>query len=258
MMESSFPLNSPSFCRHGEPGQSWDSVESGGPLDRTVEFEVPIFGESTQHASICGSSDAARSYDDRNTAVSHAIAKRCTRLASTRHPRSPRVVQWRSAGGQATSTCGSSWPSPTSRPSTKIGVKKIITQCALLQPLSNESPQLGGNYESFNTPAVGRAVAEGIGRNTRWRDTTQSHLSRPLLSRPSQRHLPGAAGGGFRCWQRRDDRDATAWNPRPLLRSRRCTILDGRAHRQEDQHRTSRRSAREGASEIAGLCPYAM
>jgi Fe-S oxidoreductase/nitrate reductase gamma subunit len=151
MMESSFPAElSKAFVAMENQGNPWGlSRERRAAWTEQLEFEVPIFGESTQHAEYLWFVGCAGSYDDRNTAVSQALAKLLhqagidfailgARESCNGDParRSGNEYLWQQLALSNIETLD------------KIGVKKIITQCPhCFNTLANEYPQLGGNYE---------------------------------------------------------------------------------------------------------------
>jgi Fe-S oxidoreductase/nitrate reductase gamma subunit len=151
MMESSFPAElSKAFVAMENQGNPWGlSRERRAAWTDQLDFEVPIFGESTQHAEYLWFVGCAGSYDDRNTAVSQALARLLheagidfailgTRESCNGDParRSGNEYLWQQLALSNIDTLDT------------LGVKKIITQCPhCFNTLKNEYPQLGGNYE---------------------------------------------------------------------------------------------------------------
>ena len=151
MMESSFPAElSKAFVAMENQGNPWGlSRERRAAWTEQLDFEVPIFGENTQHAEYLWFVGCAGSYDDRNTAVSQSLARLLhqagidfailgARESCNGDParRSGNEYLWQQLALSNIETLD------------KIGVKKIITQCPhCFNTLSNEYPQLGGNYE---------------------------------------------------------------------------------------------------------------
>ena len=127
----------------------------------------------------------------------------------------------------------------------EAGVRKIVASCPhCFNTISREYPQLGGNYEVIHhTQLLARLVAEGK-LTPVTPDRGEDHLPRPVLPRPAQPGLHPAArdhGAGAR---RTGAGDAPVQGARLLLRRGRRPDVDGRAHRQADQHRADRRGAR--------------
>ncbi|HUP15489.1 MAG TPA: 4Fe-4S dicluster domain-containing protein [Acidimicrobiia bacterium] len=151
MMESSFPAElSKAFVAMENQGNPWGlSRERRAAWTEQLEFEVPIFGENTQHAEYLWFVGCAGSYDDRNTAVSQSLARLMhqagidfailgTRESCNGDParRSGNEYLWQQLALSNIEILD------------ELGVKKIITQCPhCFNTLSNEYPQLGGNYE---------------------------------------------------------------------------------------------------------------
>ena len=151
MMESSFPAElSKAFVGMENQGNPWGlSRERRAAWTEQLEFEVPIFGESTEHAEYLWFVGCAGSYDDRNTAVSQALARLLHQAGIDFAILGPRE----SCNGDPARRSGNEylWQQlALSNIETldKLGVKKIITQCPhCFNTLSNEYPQLGGNYQ---------------------------------------------------------------------------------------------------------------
>ena len=140
----------------------------------------------------------------------------------------------------------------------ELGAQKIVVTCAhCFNTLSNEYPQLGGNYEVVHhTQLLNRLVrdkrlvpvappAGAAGRQGR-RDRRghADHLPRPLLPRPAQQRLRAAARADRRAARRRVPRDGAQQGALVLLRRRRCTDVDGGDARHPDQHQPDRRGRR--------------
>jgi Fe-S oxidoreductase/nitrate reductase gamma subunit len=151
MMESSFPAElSKAFVAMENQGNPWGlSRERRAAWTEQLDFEVPIFGENTEHAEYLWFVGCAGSYDDRNTAVSQALARLLHGAGIDFAILGPRE----SCNGDPARRAGNEylWQQlALSNIETldKIGVKKIITQCPhCFNTLANEYPQLGGNYQ---------------------------------------------------------------------------------------------------------------
>ena len=151
MMESSFPAElSKAFVAMENQGNPWGmSRERRGAWTEQLDFEVPVLGESTQHAEYLWFVGCAGSYDDRNTAVSQALARLLHQAGIDFAILGPRET----CNGDPARRSGNEylWQQlALSNIETldRLGVKKIITQCPhCFNTLSNEYPQLGGNYE---------------------------------------------------------------------------------------------------------------
>ncbi len=83
-----------------------------------------------------------------------------------------------------------------------MGVKKIITQCPhCFNTLSNEYPQLGGNYEVIHhSQLLENLIDEGKLDLSRGPARRADRLPRLLLPRPPQRRVPGAPQGHRPAW----------------------------------------------------------
>jgi heterodisulfide reductase subunit C len=120
-----------------------------------------------------------------------------------------------------------------------MGVRKVITQCPhCFNVIKNEYPQLGGRLRGSSPRPTARLTAErrpvvACGCNSR----RARHVSRFVLSRPSQRRVPRAPARGRVTRGHRPRRDATQRDQRLVLRCRRSSHVDGGTHRQEDQRR---------------------
>ncbi len=245
MMESSFPAElSKAFVAMENQGNPWGmSRERRGAWTEQLDFEVPVLGESTEHAEYLWFVGCAGSYDDRNTAVSQALASLLHQAGIDFAILGPRET----CNGDPARRSGNEylWQQlALSNIETldRLGVKKIITQCPhCFNTLSNEYPQLGGNYEVVHhSQLLAELLRGGSVADPEWRSETQGHVSRPLLSGPSQRHLPRSAGSCRGRRERRAGGDASPRDPRALLRGGWGAVLDGGAHREEGQHRASR------------------
>jgi len=151
MMESSFPAElSKAFVAMENQGNPWGmSRERRAAWTEQLDFEVPVFGENTEHAEYLWFVGCAGSYDDRNTAVSQALAKLLHQAGIDFAILGPRE----SCNGDPARRAGNEYLWQQLALSNieileQIGVKKIITQCPhCFNTLANEYPQLGGNYQ---------------------------------------------------------------------------------------------------------------
>lgn len=151
MMESSFPAElSKAFVAMENQGNPWGmSRERRAAWTEQLDFEVPVFGENTERAEYLWFVGCAGSYDDRNTAVSQALAKLLHQAGIDFAILGPRE----SCNGDPARRAGNEYLWQQLALSNieileQIGVKKIITQCPhCFNTLANEYPQLGGNYQ---------------------------------------------------------------------------------------------------------------
>jgi Fe-S oxidoreductase len=151
MMESSFPSElSKAFVAMENQGNPWGmSKERRGAWTAALEFKVPVLGEDTDRAEYLWFVGCAGSFDDRNTAVSIALAKLLheagidfailgTAETCNGDParRAGNEYLWQQLATQNIETFA------------ERGVQKIITQCPhCFNTLANEYPQMGGEYE---------------------------------------------------------------------------------------------------------------
>ena len=151
MMESSFPAElSKAFVAMENQGNPWGlSRERRAAWTEQLDFEVPVLGETTEHAEYLWFVGCAGSYDDRNTAVSQALA----RLLHQAGIDFAILGSGESCNGDPARRAGNEylWQQlALSNIGTldALGVKKIITQCPhCFNTLKNEYPQLDGNYQ---------------------------------------------------------------------------------------------------------------
>ena len=123
--------------------------------------------------------------------------------------------------------------------------KTIVASCPhCFNTIANEYPQLGGNYEVDPPhPAAGQAGPAGQADAGR-AGGGEDHLPRPVLPGAAQQGLHAAPGDHRRGARHPRRGDAPVQEPRVLLRRRRRPDVDGRTHRQADQHRADRRGPR--------------
>ncbi|MGF1616743.1 MAG: (Fe-S)-binding protein [Acidimicrobiia bacterium] len=152
LMESEFPAElGKAFVAMENQSNPWGmSQQARADWTKELDFEVPVFGENGKDtADYLWFVGCAGSFDDRNTAVSVALA-RLLRTADIDFAilagrelcngdparRSGNEFVFQQLALQNIGTFG------------EIGVKKVITQCAhCFNTIANEYPQFGGNYE---------------------------------------------------------------------------------------------------------------
>ena len=152
LMESDFPAElGKAFVAMENQSNPWGmSQQARGDWTEELEFEVPVFGENGKTtADYLWFVGCAGSFDDRNTAVSVALARLLHRAgidfailgkreACTGDParRSGNEFVFQQLALQNIGTFE------------EVGVKKVITQCAhCFNTIANEYPQFGGDYE---------------------------------------------------------------------------------------------------------------
>jgi Fe-S oxidoreductase len=151
MMESEFPSElSKAFVAMENQGNPWGmSREKRSSWTAKLDFEVPVLGEDTDHAEYLWFVGCAGSFDDRNTAVSVALAKLLHEAGLDFAILGPREA----CNGDPARRAGNEylWQqlALTNIETFKdLGVHKIITQCPhCFNTLANEYPQMGGDYE---------------------------------------------------------------------------------------------------------------
>jgi Fe-S oxidoreductase len=152
MMESEFPTElGRAFVSMENQANPWGlSRQARADWTKELDFEVPVFGENGKTtADYLWFVGCAGSYDDRNTAVSVALARLLHRAgidfailgareACTGDParRAGNELVYQQLALENIATFE------------EIGVTRVITQCAhCFNAIGNEYPQLGGNYE---------------------------------------------------------------------------------------------------------------
>ena len=151
MMESSFPAElSKAFVAMENQGNPWGmSRERRGSWTEDLDFHVPILGEDADSAEYLWFVGCAGSFDDRNRAVSIALAK----LLREAGIDFAILGSAESCNGDPARRAGNEylWQQLATRNIETFaarGVQKIITQCPhCFNTLANEYPQLGGEYE---------------------------------------------------------------------------------------------------------------
>ncbi|MEX0946075.1 MAG: (Fe-S)-binding protein, partial [Acidimicrobiia bacterium] len=151
MMESSFPTElSKAFVAMENQGNPWGvGREKRAAWTENLDFAIPVLGVDVAHAEYLWFVGCAGSLDDRNAAVSIALAKLLhqagiefailgTRESCNGDParRAGNEYLWQQLARSNIETLD------------QLGVKRIITQCPhCFNTLANEYPQLGGTYE---------------------------------------------------------------------------------------------------------------
>ncbi len=151
MMESSFPPElSKAFVAMENQGNPWGmSRERRTVWTEQLDFKVPLWGVDVDRAEYLWFVGCAGSLDDRNAAVSIALAKLLRQAGIDFAILGPRET----CNGDPARRGGNEylWQQlALSNIATldELGVKRIITQCPhCFNTLANEYPQLGGNYE---------------------------------------------------------------------------------------------------------------
>jgi Fe-S oxidoreductase/nitrate reductase gamma subunit len=152
LMESEFPSElGRAFVSMENQANPWGlSRQARGDWTKELDFEVPVFGENGKdRADYLWFVGCAGSYDDRNTAVSVALARLLHRAGidfailgsreacngdPARRAGNELVYQQLALENIATFD--------------ELGVTRVITQCAhCFNAIANEYPQLGGSYE---------------------------------------------------------------------------------------------------------------
>lgn len=152
LMESSFPTElGKAFVALENQSNPWGlSQQARADWTSELDFEVPMFGrngvESAEYLWFVG---CAGSFDDRNTAVSVALARLMNKAGIDYAILGQREL----CNGDPARRSGNEFvfqqlALQNVATFEELGVKKIITQCAhCFNTLSNEYPQFGGEYE---------------------------------------------------------------------------------------------------------------
>jgi Fe-S oxidoreductase/nitrate reductase gamma subunit len=152
LMESEFPTElGRAFVSMENQANPWGlSRQARADWTKELDFEVPVFGENGKtKADYLWFVGCAGSYDDRNTAVSVALARLLHRAgidfailgvreACTGDParRAGNELIYQQMALENIATFE------------EVGVTRVITQCAhCFNAIANEYPQLGGSYE---------------------------------------------------------------------------------------------------------------
>ncbi len=151
MMESSFPSElSKAFVAMENQGNPWGiSREKRAAWTEKLDFKVPVLGVDTDKADYLWFVGCAGSFDDRNTAVSIALAKLLHEAGIDFAILGPQET----CNGDPARRAGNEylWQQlalANIETFSGLAVEKVITQCPhCFNTLQNEYPQLGGEYE---------------------------------------------------------------------------------------------------------------
>ena len=152
MMESEFPTElGKAFVAMENQSNPWGmSQQSRADWTSELDFEVPVFGENGKTtAEYLWFVGCAGSFDDRNTAVSVALA-RLLHAAEIDFAilGSREVCNGDPARRSGNELVFQQLALENIETFTEIGVVKVITQCAhCFNTIGNEYPQFGGEYE---------------------------------------------------------------------------------------------------------------
>ncbi|MGH8926841.1 MAG: (Fe-S)-binding protein, partial [Acidimicrobiia bacterium] len=262
MMESSFPPElSKAFMAMENQGNPWGlNRERRAAWAEQLDFEVPVLGEDIDHAEYLWFVGCAGSYDDRNTAVSQALAKLLhqagidfailgSRESCNGDParRSGNEYLWQQLALSNIDTFE------------QLGVRRIITQCPhCFNTLANEYPQLGGNYEVVHhsqllaellrSQRVGSPSPKGVRRTVAYHDPCYLGRHNDIYLAP--REVVSAAGDVQLVEMRRHGTRALC-----------CGAGGARFWMEEHTGKKinierAEEALETGASEIAVSCPY--
>lgn len=152
LMESDFPSElGKAFVAMENQSNPWGlSQQSRGDWTRELDFEVPVFGQNGKDsADYLWFVGCAGSFDDRNTAVSVALA----RLLHAAEIDFAILASRELCNGDPARRSGNEFVFQqlalhNIETFKDLGVKKVITQCAhCFNTIANEYPQFGGDYE---------------------------------------------------------------------------------------------------------------
>ncbi len=151
LMESDFPTElGKAFVAMENQSNPWGlSQQARADWTSELDFEVPLLGVNKERAEYLWFVGCAGSFDDRNTAVSVALA----RLLHQAGIDFAILGQRELCNGDPARRSGNEFvfqqlALQNIETFAELGVEKIITQCAhCFNTLSNEYPQFGGDYE---------------------------------------------------------------------------------------------------------------
>lgn len=151
LMESEFPPElGKAFVAMENQSNPWGlSQQARADWTNELDFDVPIFGKDKDTAEYLWFVGCAGSFDDRNTAVSVALARLLERAGMDYAILAQREL----CNGDPARRSGNEFvfqqlALQNIETFAELGVKKIITQCAhCFNTFANEYPQFGGNYE---------------------------------------------------------------------------------------------------------------
>lgn len=152
LMESNFPTElGKAFVAMENQGNPWGlSQEQRADWTSRLDFEVPILGEDgVREVEYLWFVGCAGSFDDRNTAVSVALARLLRRAGISFAILGRREL----CNGDPARRAGNEyvWQQlalANIETFADLGVRKVITQCPhCFNTLANEYPQMGGDYE---------------------------------------------------------------------------------------------------------------
>jgi Fe-S oxidoreductase/nitrate reductase gamma subunit len=152
LMESEFPPElSKAFVAMENQSNPWGmSQQTRADWTKELDFEVPVLGENGKTtAEYLWFVGCAGSFDDRNTAVSVALA----RLLKKAEIDFAILAQAEKCNGDPARRAGNEFvfqqlALQNIATFEELGVKKVITQCAhCFNTIANEYPQFGGDYE---------------------------------------------------------------------------------------------------------------
>ncbi|HJQ77903.1 MAG TPA: heterodisulfide reductase-related iron-sulfur binding cluster [Acidimicrobiia bacterium] len=167
LMESDFPSElGKAFVAMENQSNPWGmSPQARADWTKELDFEVPLFGENGKDtAEYLWFVGCAGSFDDRNTAVSVALARLLNKTGIDFAILGPREV----CNGDPARRAGNELvyqqlALQNIETFSEVGVSKIITQCAhCYNTLANEYPQLGGDYEVIHhSQLLAEMLAQG-------------------------------------------------------------------------------------------------
>ena len=248
LMESEFPTElGKAFVAMENQSNPWGlSQQQPGRLDQGARLRSPrVRGEREGQAEYLWFVGCAGSFDDRNTAVSVALARLLHQAGIDFAILGTREV----CNGDPARRAGNEFvfqqlALQNIATFEELGVTKVITQCAhCFNAIANEYPQFGGSYEVVHHSSASRRAADpgparGPGEG-RWRRPRRSPITTlatwdvTTTSIWPQGNVIGLRG-------HRSGGDAASRDPSALLWRRGSAVLDGRADREEDQHRAGR------------------